>query len=139
VESSGTDGRPCSASLVTWTSILNSTEILSKEHETLSSELLNQVAEPLKDISTRYEDFRKRHEALAVKLQQERDGVYSDLKKTKEKYDAQCKEVEAARVKVEKSYDASKVGFSLPKVSQLGSQWMGRIKQKRQSNRNFSI
>jgi len=48
-----------------------------------------------------------------VKLQQERDSIYSDLKKTKEKYDMQCKEVEAARVKVEKSYDASKVGFSL--------------------------
>lgn len=111
------DDRPCSASLVTWTSILNSAEILSKEHETLSSELLNQVAEPLKDISAKYEDFRKRHEALAVKLQQERDSVYSDLKKTKEKYDTQCKEVEAARVKVEKSYDASKVGFSLPRVA----------------------
>ncbi|KAF8429220.1 hypothetical protein EV426DRAFT_673363, partial [Tirmania nivea] len=103
-----TPGSLESASLVTWTSILNSTEVLSKEHETLSSELLNQVAEPLKDISTKYEDFRKRHEALAVKLQQERDSVYSDLKKAKEKYDMQCKEVESARVKVEKSYDASK-------------------------------
>lgn len=76
----------------------------------MSSELLNQVAEPLKDIATRYEDFRKRHEALAVKLQQERDSVNSDLKKTKDKYDAQCKEVEAARVKVEKSNDGTKVG-----------------------------
>lgn len=114
----------CSASLVTWTSILNSTEILSKEHETLSSELLNQVADPLKDISTRYEDFRKRHEALALKLQQERDSAYSELKKTKEKYDAQCKEVEAARVKVEKSYDAGKVGLYLVKNSYWDNLWL---------------
>lgn len=78
---------------------------------------MNQVADPLKDIATRYEDFRKRHEALAVKLHQERDSAYSDLKKSKEKYDAQCKEVEAARVKVEKSYDASKVGISRLRVS----------------------
>ena len=57
-----------------------------------------------------------------MKLQQERDSVYSDLKKTKEKYDTQCKEVEAARVKVERSYDASKVGSSLSRVA-LGRSW----------------
>ena len=44
-----------------------------------------------------------------MKMLQERDSAYSDLKKTKEKYDHQCKEVEAARAKAEKSLDSSKV------------------------------
>ncbi|KAF8475882.1 hypothetical protein BDZ91DRAFT_710506 [Kalaharituber pfeilii] len=114
-----TPGSLESASLVTWTSILNSTEILSKEHETLSVELLNQVADPLKDLAARYEDYRKRHEGLATKLQQERDLVYAELKKTKEKYDHQCKEVEAARVKVEKSFDSSKFKAEKAKQQEL--------------------
>lgn len=75
----------------------------------MAVELVTQVADPLKEIGTRYDDFRKRHESLANKLTAERDSAYSDLKKTKEKYDAQCKEVESARVKAEKSYDSSKV------------------------------
>lgn len=128
-----------SASLITWTSILNSTEVLSKEHESLSVELLNQVADPLKDISTRYEDVRKRHEALSTKLQQERDSVYSDLKKTKEKYDAQCKEVELARVKAEKSYDASKVGSTLQNEGVRIRLTIDRVKRRKRSNKRSSI
>lgn len=38
----------------------------------------------------------------------ERDSVYSDLKKSKTEYDAECKTVEERRQKVDKSYDSSK-------------------------------
>lgn len=60
----------------------------------------------IKNIATRHEDYRKRHESLALKLLAERDGVYSELKKAKTAYDMECKEVEEKRQKMDK--DASK-------------------------------
>jgi hypothetical protein len=97
-----------SASLTTWTTILNTTELLATEHDTLSNSLTTEVADTLKSLSTRYDDYRKRHESLAQKLLSERDGVYSDLNKCKSKYDSECKDVEEKRQKVDKSYDSSK-------------------------------
>lgn len=81
---------------------------MAKEHDYYSSALTTQVADTLKSISTRYEDFRKRHEALNVKIVAERDGVYSDLKKTKSSYDSECKDVEEKRAKVDKSFDSGR-------------------------------
>jgi len=98
----------CSASLTTWTTILTTTEALAAEHDTLSTVLNTQVADVLKAISTRYEDYRKRYESLSQKLLAERDSVYGDLKKAKNSYDVKCKEVEEKRQKVDKSHDSSK-------------------------------
>ncbi|KAI5786205.1 hypothetical protein FPQ18DRAFT_349328 [Pyronema domesticum] len=103
-----TPGSLESASLTTWTTILNTTELLATEHDTLSNSLTTEVADTLKSLSTRYDDYRKRHESLAQKLLSERDGVYSDLNKCKSKYDSECKDVEEKRQKVDKSYDSSK-------------------------------
>ena len=41
-------------------------------------------------------------------MEKERDTVYSDLKKTKGKYDASCQEVENRRKKAESAFDYSK-------------------------------
>lgn len=97
-----------SASLTTWATIITTTESLAKEHDQYSAALTAQVADTLKSISTRYEDFRKRHESLNARFVAERDSVYSDLKKSKSGYDSECKEVEDKRAKVDKSFDSSK-------------------------------
>ncbi|RPB00101.1 hypothetical protein L873DRAFT_1681392, partial [Choiromyces venosus 120613-1] len=103
-----TPGSLESASLTTWTTILTTTESLSKEHDNFATCLSNQVCDSLKSIATRYEDYRKRHESFAAKLLAERDSVYADLKKSKDTYDTTCKVVEEKRAKVDKSYDAAK-------------------------------
>ncbi|KAF8538024.1 hypothetical protein BDD12DRAFT_743025 [Trichophaea hybrida] len=103
-----TPGSLESASLTTWTTILTTTEALAAERDAFSTALTTQVADVLKSLATRYDDYRKRHESLSQKLLAERDGVYGDLKKTKVSYDAECKEVEEKRQKVDKSYDAGK-------------------------------
>lgn len=95
--------------MTTWSRILTATESLGKEHETLANQYSTDVADTLKGLSARYEDFRKRHEKLSTKMLEERDKTYSDLKKTKAAYDAQCKEVEAARAKTEKAMDGGRV------------------------------
>lgn len=94
--------------MTTWTTILSNTEQLATEHDNLSGALTLKVCNVLEAIRARYEDFRVRHEALAKKLVAQRDEVYADLGKTKEKYDGACKLVEERRQKVDKSFDASK-------------------------------
>ena len=70
--------------------------------------LSNQVCDVLKPIAARYDDYRKRHESLSVKLLAERDSVYSDLKKSKAAYDAACREVEDKRARVDRSFEAGR-------------------------------
>lgn len=43
-----------------------------------------------------------------MKVMADRDGVYSELKKSKGSYDAECKQVEDKRAKVDKAFDSSK-------------------------------
>lgn len=67
-----------------------------------------QIADPLKNIAARYEEIRKSHAEYAVKLERERDISYSELKKTKGRYDGACQEVENRRKKTESSFDHGK-------------------------------
>lgn len=62
----------------------------------------------MKVLGSRYEEIRKRHIDYAEKLEKERDAAYSDLKKTKAKYDSSCQEVENKRKKAESAFDYSK-------------------------------
>ncbi|KAG0633344.1 hypothetical protein HOY80DRAFT_992138 [Tuber brumale] len=103
-----TPGSLESSSLTTWTTILSATEYVSREHDNFAACLSNNVCDSLKSIATRYEDYRKRHESFAAKLLAERDSVYSDLKKSKDSYDATCRVLEEKRAKIDKSYDAAK-------------------------------
>ena len=81
-----------------------------------------QVAEPLKNMATRYEELRKSHAEFAAKLERERDAAYSTymqslyiclrliamaaaLKRAKGQYDGSCQEVESRRKKIESSFD----------------------------------
>lgn len=55
-----TPGSLESASLTTWTTILDDTENLSKERGTLADSFNAQIAEPLKGLALRYDDLRKK-------------------------------------------------------------------------------
>ncbi|KAL9038488.1 MAG: hypothetical protein Q9214_005259 [Letrouitia sp. 1 TL-2023] len=96
------------ASLATWTSQLSTLESRAAEHDRYASELILQVADPLKNLATRYEELRRSHAEYAAKLERERDTSYNDLKKTKGRYDGACQEVENRRKKTESSFDHSK-------------------------------
>lgn len=98
----------CSASLTTWTTQLTTLESRAAEHDRYSSELILQIADPLKNLAARYEEIRKSHAEYAAKLERERDLSYGDLKKTKGRYDGACQEVESRRKKTETSFDHGK-------------------------------
>jgi hypothetical protein len=103
-----TPGSLESASMTTWTVQLTTLESRAAEHEQFGQQIITSVADPLKNLTTRYEDLRKQHADYAVKLEKERDGTYADLRKTKAKYDSVCQEVEHKRKKIESSFDHGK-------------------------------
>ncbi|KAK0616075.1 hypothetical protein B0T17DRAFT_592694 [Bombardia bombarda] len=103
-----TPGSLESASLTTWTTHLTTLEARADEHERFGNDLVIKVAEPLKIVSTRFEELRKRHADYAEKLEKERESQYADLRKTKAKYDSVCQEVETKRKKSESAFDKAK-------------------------------
>jgi len=54
-----TPGSLESASLTTWTTILDDTENLSRERAMLADSFNAQIADPLKNLALRYDDLRK--------------------------------------------------------------------------------
>lgn len=92
----------------TWTAQLSTLESRAAEHDRYASELILQVADPLKNLAIRYEELRKSHAEYAAKLERERDLSYGELKKTKGRYDGACQEVENRRKKTESSFDHGK-------------------------------
>ncbi|KAK9585714.1 Protein BZZ1, variant 4 [Aspergillus fumigatus] len=103
-----TPGSLESASLTTWTTQLTAVESHAAERDKFASELVAQVAEPLKQAAAQYEELRKCHVDFHARLEKERDSSYSELKKAKGKYDGACQEVEARRKKMESSFDHGK-------------------------------
>ncbi|KAJ5520377.1 hypothetical protein N7463_000830 [Penicillium fimorum] len=103
-----TPGSLESASLTTWTTQLNAVESHAAERDKFASELIVQVADPLKQAATQYEEIRKCHVEYYGKLEKEREAAYGDLKKAKGKYDGACQEVESRRKKMESAFDHGK-------------------------------
>lgn len=103
-----TPGSLESASMTTWNVQLTTLESRANEHEQFSTQLITNIAEPLKLMAAKYDDLRRQHAEYAAKLEKERDGTYGDLKKTKAKYDSVCQDMESRRKKVDGSYDHGK-------------------------------
>ncbi|KAK5170120.1 Protein BZZ1 [Saxophila tyrrhenica] len=103
-----TPGSLESASMTTWGVQLTTLEGRAAEHDKYANALINNLAEPVKNLAHRYEELRKQHAEYAAKLEKERDGTYGDLKKAKGKYDSSCQEVENRRKKTESSFDYNK-------------------------------
>ncbi|KAL6230275.1 hypothetical protein BDW75DRAFT_234515 [Aspergillus navahoensis] len=103
-----TPGSLESASLTTWTTQLSAVEAHAAERDKFATDLIAQVAEPLKHSAAQYEELRKCHVDFHGKLEKEREASYSDLKKVKGKYDGACQEVESRRKKMESAFDHGK-------------------------------
>ncbi|KAK1255440.1 hypothetical protein MKX08_009435 [Trichoderma sp. CBMAI-0020] len=103
-----TPGSLESASLTTWSTQLTTLESRATEHDRYASNLISQVAEPLKFYNARFDELRKRHAEYADKLEAGRDACYADLRKVKGKYDNTCQDLESKRKKTESHADKAK-------------------------------
>ena len=125
-----------STSLSTWTLQLSTLELRAAEHDRYSTELQNEIAEPLRNLAVRYEELRKSHVDYAGKLERERDVSYSDLRKAKGRYDGACQEVENKRKKAESSFDHSKSKAQFGYQQQLAE--MKNVKVRRLASSSFT-
>ncbi|KAF3760499.1 FCH-domain-containing protein [Cryphonectria parasitica EP155] len=103
-----TPGSLESASVTTWTTQLTTLENRAQAHDNYGNDLITKVAEPVKILTGRFDELRKRHVEYAERLEREREASYGELRKTKAKYDAVCQEVESKRKKSESSFDKAK-------------------------------
>lgn len=103
-----TPGSLESASLTTWSTQLATVESHAAVRDKFGLDLISHVADPLKNISARYEELRKSHVEYHGRLEKERESQLSELKKVKGKYDGVCQEVENRRKKTESSFDYNK-------------------------------
>lgn len=92
--------------MTTWTVQLTCLEQRASQHDQFGTQLITNLADPLKMLAGRYEELRKSHADYAARLEKERDASYGDLRKMKGKYDASCQEVENRRKKVDNSVKA---------------------------------
>ncbi|KZT09361.1 uncharacterized protein LAESUDRAFT_675278 [Laetiporus sulphureus 93-53] len=77
----------------------------AQAHVSLSDQLTSQVIDALKGSERRHEEAKKKQEQHFAKLLAERDRVYSERVKSKQKYDDECNEVETYRQKQERAND----------------------------------
>lgn len=103
-----TPGSLESASLVTWSEILNQTEQLGKERLRISNEFGLQISDQVHGVGVKFDELRRRYALYHDKLLEDRDNFYNDLKKSKSTYDASCQTMETTRAKASKSFDRSK-------------------------------
>lgn len=94
-----TPGSLENASCTTWAKILDNTKLMGDERAAHSEELKMQIAEHIKALGFRCEDYRKRCEIYNTKLLEDRDKTYSDLRHVQKKYFDQCSVVEKERLK----------------------------------------
>ncbi|KAJ8080417.1 Protein BZZ1 [Marasmius tenuissimus] len=77
----------------------------SQDHVDIADALTTQVIEVLKAVERRNEDAQKKEMQFFHKLTADRDRVYGDRTKSKQKYDEECAEVEASRQKQIRAQD----------------------------------
>ncbi|KAI9620105.1 hypothetical protein KEM48_008308 [Puccinia striiformis f. sp. tritici PST-130] len=82
-----------------WSKISSDANEEASDHTNLAESLSNEVCEVLKTCEKKKEATRKRHVEFGVKLLAERDKIYHDRAKAKQRYDDACSLVESTRVK----------------------------------------
>ncbi|KAI8456001.1 hypothetical protein BY996DRAFT_6412752 [Phakopsora pachyrhizi] len=82
-----------------WSRILTEADEEASDHTNLADSLQNEVCEPLKSVEKRKEATCKKHLEYSNKLLSERDKLYNEKQKAKQRYDDACASVESSRVK----------------------------------------
>ncbi|KAH9851537.1 hypothetical protein C2E23DRAFT_829605 [Lenzites betulinus] len=88
-----------------YTQLISALTDSSQDRITLADSFSSQVIEPLKATERKYDEMKKKQMQHYQKLLAERDRVYADRMKSKQKYDEECAEVETYRQKQERSAD----------------------------------
>ncbi|KAB5596551.1 Protein BZZ1 [Ceratobasidium theobromae] len=88
-----------------YTALLSSYENTASDHDSFASALSADVADPLKVLERFKDESRRKQMAFFAKLVAERDRIYGERLKAKQKYDEECEAVETFRQKQERADD----------------------------------
>lgn len=104
-----TPGSLESASLVTWTQILNQTENIAKNHSNLSTTISVKTAEQISSLQSTTNMLQQRIEQFHDEnLLKSKDEIFHQVEKSKKQYDESCQQMENARSKSQKNPGSSK-------------------------------
>lgn len=85
--------------------ILNSMVSTAQDHVNIADALTSQVVEVLRSVGKKNEESRKKEMQFFQKLLSDRDRVYTERLKCKQKYDEECNESESYRQKQSRAAD----------------------------------
>ncbi|EPQ50992.1 hypothetical protein GLOTRDRAFT_141152, partial [Gloeophyllum trabeum ATCC 11539] len=85
--------------------LISSLNESAEDHITLADGLNSKVADALKTTESKHAELKKKQMQFFQKLLTERDRVYSERAKSKQKYDEECMELEAYRQKQGRAQD----------------------------------
>ncbi|KAG8707190.1 hypothetical protein FRC08_000657 [Ceratobasidium sp. 394] len=88
-----------------FTALITSYENTASDHDSLASALSADVGDQLKLLERSKDESRKKQMTFFAKLVGERDRIYGERLKAKQKYDEECLEVETFRQKQDKAAD----------------------------------
>ncbi|CEL51769.1 Protein BZZ1 OS=Schizosaccharomyces pombe (strain 972 / ATCC 24843) GN=bzz1 PE=3 SV=1 [Rhizoctonia solani AG-1 IB] len=88
-----------------FTTLINSYENTASDHDSFASALSADVGDALKLLERSKDESRKKQMAFFAKLVAERDRIYGERLKAKQKYDEECDGVEAVRQKQDRAAD----------------------------------
>ncbi|CAE6488542.1 unnamed protein product [Rhizoctonia solani] len=88
-----------------FTALINSYENTASDHDSFASALSADVADALKLLERSKDESRKKQMAFFAKLVAERDRIYGERLKAKQKYDEECDGVETFRQKQDRAAD----------------------------------
>ncbi|KAA1469744.1 hypothetical protein DENSPDRAFT_641109 [Dentipellis sp. KUC8613] len=98
--------------------IIGSLVNASQDHVNVADALSNQVVDVLKAVERKADENVKKQAQFYQKLLQDRDKIYNDRLKTKQKYDEECIEVESYRQKQDRANDDKHAGRAAKQYEQ---------------------
>ncbi|THH08450.1 hypothetical protein EW145_g2696 [Phellinidium pouzarii] len=85
--------------------LISSLENSAQDHSLLSDVLITQVADATKTLEKKHTEMKSKQLQFYQKLLSDRDKVYAERLKMKQKYDEECLEIESYRRKQDRSQD----------------------------------
>ncbi|KAF9453103.1 hypothetical protein P691DRAFT_801964 [Macrolepiota fuliginosa MF-IS2] len=90
--------------------LVNSIIDTTQDHLGIADAISSQIVETLRIVEKRSDDAKKKEMQFFQKLLADRDRIYADRLKSKQKYDADCEEVESFRQKQTRAQDEKNKG-----------------------------
>lgn len=92
-----TPGSIEAAGVVAWNEILSQTDMISKDHNQLSTDFENHVANQLSGLFTKLDMTLSKINGFNNDMVNKKDNIYHELEKAKKDYDEACSTMEMAR------------------------------------------